>query len=235
MKRILVVFLLIAVTFNTADAQWRRKKKNKTETKVETIVDNSKIFDRSLGADSLNVEQIAFDYFISKLDSFSFDAYSAYRFNKSKQRILYSGYTDLFSDFLLGNFKTYSFKKKKFIDAGTFDERNNVISCSHEARAFSSSQPFCSKDPAIASKIDVAYKNIVEKPPVQADAANPNKPQREYHDVFVQMSNRYYYQGYYYVRIKIVIPDYYLVQTYFYAKIDPSGEPINWVATSDVE
>ncbi len=236
MKKIIAIFLLIAISVNSADAQWRRKNKNKKEdVKVETIIDNSKIFDRNLGADSLNIEQIAFDYFLSKIDSFSFDAYSAYRFNKSKQRILYSGNTNLFSDFLLGNFKTYSFKKKKFIDAGTFDDRNNVISCSHNPRSFTSSEPYCVKDPAIASKIELEYNNIVNKPPSQPDDANPNKPKREYRDVYVEMSNRYFFQGYYYVRIKIVIPDYYLVQTYFYAKIEPNGEPINWVATSDVE
>jgi hypothetical protein len=236
MKRIITIILIIAVAINSADAQRRRRNRNKNEVKsVDSVISNIKVFDKSLGADSLNVEQIAFDYFLSKIDSFSFDAYSAYRFNRSKQRILYSGNTDLFTDFLLGNFKTYAFRKKKFIDAGTFDDRNNVISCSHDPRPFTSSEPFCVKDFGITSKIDQEYKKIVDKAPVQPDEANPNKPQREYRDVYIQLSNRYFFENYYYVRIKIVIPDYYLVQTYFYAKIDTNGEPINWVATSDVE
>ncbi|RYZ53803.1 MAG: hypothetical protein EOP49_06525 [Sphingobacteriales bacterium] len=164
-----------------------------------------------VAADSINVEQIAFDYFISRLDSFSFESYSNYRFNREKDKIYFSGTTELFDDLLLGNFKTYVFKKKKFINAGSFNDRNKLLSCTREPRKIVARQKFVSKGNSAA---------FIEA--------------RKETDALIAVSNRYFFEGYYYVRIKID-PGLAMVQTYFYIKMTEDGEPVDWVVASDIE
>ncbi len=71
-----------------------------------------------LNADTLNVEQIAFDYFLTKIDSFSFDAYTSYKFNKKKDRMFYTGMTELYQDLMLGNCKPMLSRRKNLLMQG---------------------------------------------------------------------------------------------------------------------
>lgn len=53
-------------------------------------------------------------------------------------------------------------------------------------------------------------------------------------DANIAISNRYNFDGYYYVCIKID-PRIDLMHTYFYAKINAMCEPENWIVASDIE
>jgi|GEM_PF-5345890 len=169
-------------------------------TAQQTVADTPASF-------NLNPEQIALDYFIACLDSFSMDAYNGYRFNKSKDKVYFSGATELFDDLTLGNFKTYSFKKKKFIDAGSFNDRNRLLTCEKMPR-----------------KLNSRYKHLVKAQGAQRKAT----------DALIAISNAYFYDNNYYVRIRIDQGSD-LVQTYFYARIDAQGQPVNWVLTNDIQ
>jgi len=219
MKKIyyILAILMISTLAVKADKKQKTKKAvSKVQATISKEVEEEKKEKEArkqmlLNADTLNVEQIAFDYFLTKIDSFSFDAYSSYKFNKKKDRMFYTGITELYQDLMLGNFKTYAFKKKKFIDAGSFNDRNRMLSCEKEPRKINASEKYI-------VKVKVLNDNADRKPT----------------DANIAISNRYYFDGYYYVRIKID-PGIDLVHTYFYAKINPMGEPENWIVASDIE
>lgn len=162
-------------------------------------------------ADTLNIEQIAFNYFISKLDSFSMDSYSNYKFNKTRDKIYYTGVTTLFDDLVLGNFKTYTFKKKKFINAGSFNDRNYLLTCEKNAKPVSSTDKFV----------------------VRVKPATPSV-QRKAGDASISISNRYFYDDHYFVRIKMEQGEH-AFSSYFFVKLDAMGEPVSWVVAAEGE
>jgi hypothetical protein len=159
-----------------------------------------------LAQPSKGIEQIAFDYFISKLDSIINEELTGYKFNTKTDKLYFEGKTSMFDDLVLGDFKTYVFTRKRFIDPGSIKERNMLLKCSADPL------------PIIAN----AYHFIV--------AESKNLPEDK--SVRVALSNRYFHKGYYYVRFQIN-KGVALRKVFAYIKLDEQAHPVDWVVTTD--
>lgn len=169
------------------------------------------ILTRAVENDTLKIEKIALEYFLAKLDSVvREDAMNGNGFNRKKDRIYFSGATELFEDLKLGEFKTYAFKRKHFIEAGSFDQRNYRLQCDK-----------------VPVKIAIADKLLTK------GSKEDYERNRRGNDLRIAVSNRYFHNGQYFVRI-FLDTGMNMFQVYFYVRVDESGTPQDWVVSSDI-
>lgn len=164
---------------------------------------------KAQSSDGPGIEQRALEYFLQKLDSLVLNESTGQRFDKDKGEIYYSGKTSMFDDLVLGDFKTYVFTRRRFIDPGSVAERNTLLVCAKEPVPLHASRPFLF---IAADKSKVSF----------------NKPQV----IWLGISNAYLYKDHYFVRFRLDRSAA-IHRSYVYFKMDKTGALIDWVATSD--
>ena len=159
--------------------------------------------------DSIDIEQAAFNEFISRVDSIAILNYpSKGYFQKDSNHIYFSGKTELYSAMpfalnqmcrrtnfiLIDSTKDYA----KGVDRWIYPEKGSKeIKCS------------------------VLF--LVKPPPSSIDVKQG--------DLQLFMSNRYYHNGFYYVKF-LIVQDIYKINWYY--KLDATGRIIDYVTTAGV-
>jgi len=163
-------------------------------------------------ADSLNIEQNAFDYFLIKLDSIKIGGAERTSFDKNQNKLYFSGQTTSARAAL--NFSPLTLRKKDFLVI------DSLIDYAPERR------PWIYPEEG-EHKIQVNSDFIVI-----GDRSQFLNNRKE-GDIAVTTSNRYFHGGFYYVRIDIDIGvDWWSNEVYI--KLDTNGVPVDWVTDGGV-
>ena len=157
--------------------------------------------------DTLQIEQIAFDYFLSKLDSiYISDGGKGYRFDTVKHKIYYSGETVRGGVLTPSSLNSY---RKRFIISDSLDEDKPIRSI--EGKRLLK----CNK------KFVVTERNY------------SIKPKDSIEDIGLWIHMRCYKNGFYYVCINIDIGVDWIINT-IYIKLNKNGVPVDFLDTGGI-
>lgn len=169
--------------------------------RFETMAQNKK-------GSEMPIEQIAFDYFVSKMDSILIsDGGKAFVFDTVKNKIYFSGETSKGGAFNPSMLNRY---KKDFIILDSLNDYEAVYSISGKRSLYSTK-----KFVVIKGNHPLEYKDCVQ-------------------DISLQISMRCFKNNYYYVRIGIGIGiDW--ISNDVYIKLDKNGDPIGYLQIWGIE
>ncbi len=157
--------------------------------------------------DTLKIEQIAFDYFLSKLDSiYISDGGKGYRFDTVKHKIYFSGETVTGGGFTP---RYLNMHQKRFIIIDSLDE-DKLIRCIEGKRLLN-----CFKKFVLTEKgYSIKSKDSIE-------------------DIGLRIHMRCYKNGFYYVYISIDIGVDWILND-IYIKLNKEGLPVDFLETGGI-
>ncbi len=158
-------------------------------------------------SDSINFEQNAFDYFISKLDSIQiFNGGESFVFNKKESKIIFYGKTQL-SISIPFELNHISRKINFLVMDSTFHRRRKNQEWLYPLKGVQAIQ--------------------TKAPYIIIDTLNQYKINEKANDIKIFMTYRFFISGFYYVAISIDTGvDW--VSTITYIKLTPQGKAIDW-------